>query len=116
MRATRQIWGTNYARLVSQTVFTLFFGGRDFAPKCIIDGVNIQDYLQGHYNAAMMRLADRVREAGDLLDECVIGWDSLNEPAEGMIGLLDLSSLPKSQALKCVAPLFPRFAGLCGSH
>jgi hypothetical protein len=48
----------------------------------------------------MMRLADRIREAGDLLDECVIGWDSLNEPAEGMIGLADLGSLPKSQALK----------------
>lgn len=95
-----QIWGTNYARLASQTVFTLFYGGRDFAPKCIIDGINIQDWLQNHHNDAMMRLADRIREAGDLLDECVIGWDSMNEPGEGMIGLQDLSSLPKSQALK----------------
>lgn len=44
----KMIWSTNYTRLVSQTMFTLFYGGRDFAPKAIIDGINIQDYLQGH--------------------------------------------------------------------
>lgn len=94
------IWGTNYARAASQTLFTLFFAGRDFAPKCIIDGVNIQDYLQSHYIAAVSHLAMRLRDAGGLLDECVIGWDSLNEPFEGLCGLEDITVVPKHQQLK----------------
>ena len=95
-----QIWSTNYQRLISQTIFTLFYGGRDFAPKCIIDGVNIQDYLQNHFNQAMYQLAIKIKEAGGLLEECVIGWDSMNEPSEGLIGYQDIGVIPKTQALK----------------
>jgi len=94
------IWGTNYTRAASQTLSTLFFAGRDFAPKCIIDGVNIQDYLESHYIAAVSHLAVRLREAGGLLDECVIGWDSLNEPFEGLCGLEDITVVPEHQQLK----------------
>ncbi|KAF9036887.1 glycoside hydrolase superfamily [Panaeolus papilionaceus] len=93
------IWSTNYGRLLCQTVFTLFFAGRDFAPKCVIDGVNIQDYLQGHFIEAFGALADRIREfeGGRLLDETVIGWDSLNEPYEGLCGWFDLNRNPTKQ-------------------
>ncbi|KAJ6551568.1 glycoside hydrolase family 5 protein [Mycena capillaripes] len=91
------IWSTNYGRLLSQTLFTLFFAGRDFAPRCVIDGKNIQDYLQSHYIEAMGQMADRIAAAGDLLDDCVIGWDSMNEPFEGLCGRLDLSTNPPAQ-------------------
>lgn len=93
-------WPTSYFRLPSLTVFTLFFAGRDFAPKCIIDGVNIQDYLQTHYRNAFAHFAERLRDAGGLLDECVIGWESMNEPSEGFIGFADLNYFPPEQSLK----------------
>ena len=93
------VWSTNYGRLLSQTVFTLFFAGRDFAPNCIIDGVNIQDYLQNHYIEACGQLADRIKafDNGSLFDECIIGWDSLNEPFEGLCEWEDLNTNPTKQ-------------------
>ncbi|KAF9540820.1 hypothetical protein CPC08DRAFT_471574 [Agrocybe pediades] len=100
------VWSTNYGRLLSQTIFTLFFAGRDFAPKCIIDGKNIQDYLQEHYIEACGQLADRIAAHDATLpadsperiyDTCVIGWDSLNEPFEGLVGWPDLNKNPEKQ-------------------
>lgn len=96
----KMIWTTNYTRLVCQVIFTLFFGGRDFAPKAVIDGRNIQDYLQDHFIGAYKHLAIRIDEAGDILDDVVIGWESMNEPNRGMIGWQDLTALPPEQKLK----------------
>ena len=96
----KMIWSTNYHRLAAATIFTLFFAGRDFAPKCIIDGKNIQDYLQSHFVNACAHLAKRIHEAGDLEDVVVMGWESMNEPNRGMTGHPDLSVIPKDQALK----------------
>ncbi|KAI0085925.1 glycoside hydrolase superfamily [Irpex rosettiformis] len=101
------IWSTNYGRLASQTLFTLFFAGRDFAPKCIIDGVNIQDYLQSHYIDAFGELADRIRDAGDLLDECILGWDTMNEPFEGFVGYPNLNAYPSEQTSTLKKGSFP---------
>lgn len=91
------IWSTNYGRLVSETIFTLFFAGKEYAPKCIIDKQNIQDYLQSHFIDAFGALADRIRDAGDLYDECIIGWDSMNEPAEGFCGYENLNTVAQEQ-------------------
>ncbi|KAG8865400.1 hypothetical protein FRB96_000290 [Tulasnella sp. 330] len=93
-------WPTSYFRLPALTVFTLFWAGRDYAPKCIIDGVNIQDYLQSHMAEAYGHLTDRIRDAGDLLDECVIGWENINEPNEGLLGADCLTGTLSHQTLK----------------
>ena len=96
----KMIWSTNYYRLAAATMFTLFFAGKDFAPKCIIDGVNIQDYLQSHFFKACAHLARRIHEAGDIENDIVFGWETLNEPNRGIIGNEDISVIPKEQALK----------------
>lgn len=96
----KMIWSTNYYRLAAATMFTLFFAGRDFAPKCIIDGVNIQDYLQDHFFKACAHLAQRIHEAGDIENDVVFGWETLNEPNKGIIGYEDISVIPKEQNLK----------------
>ncbi|KAE8448258.1 hypothetical protein EG329_009689 [Mollisiaceae sp. DMI_Dod_QoI] len=96
----KMIWSTNYTRLACQTIFTFFFGGRDFAPKCIIDGKNIQDYLQDHFIGALSHLARRIHEAGDVEDEIVIGWESMNEPNRGLVGWPDITVIPSEQKLQ----------------
>jgi len=81
----RMVWPTNYGKLAAGTMFTLFFAGRDFAPQCTVDGVNIQDYLQGHYINAVKAVALRLKGLPN-----VVGYDSLNEPSNGFIGEKDI--------------------------
>ncbi len=73
-------WSNNSIRFVNGTMWTLFFGGNDFAPSCKINGVNAQDYLQQHYIGAIKQVALRVKD-----NPYVIGFDSLNEPEQGWI-------------------------------
>ncbi|KAI5842444.1 glycoside hydrolase superfamily [Morchella snyderi] len=96
----KMIWSTNYQRLACLTIFTLWFAGRDFAPKCMINGVNIQDFLQDHFIAAVKHLAQRIHDAGDLEDCTVIGYESLNEPNRGLIGYQKLDEIPTQQKLQ----------------
>lgn len=96
----KMIWATNYSRLACQTIFTFFFAGRDFAPKCIIDGKNIQDYLQDHFINAVAHLAKRIHEAGDIEDEVVVGWESMNEPNRGLASWPDITTIPSEQKLQ----------------
>jgi len=80
----RMQWFSNHLRLACATMFTLFFGGDDFAPGVSIDGTPVQEYLQGHYIAAMREIALRLAKFPN-----VAGIDSLNEPGEGFIGIGD---------------------------
>lgn len=96
----KMIWATNYTRLACQVLFTLFFAGNDFAPKAIIDGIHIQDYLQSHFIAACKHLATRIKEAGGLEDVVVIGWESINEPNKGLVGIPDITAIPSEQKLQ----------------
>lgn len=96
----KMIWATNYTRLACQVMFTLFWAGRDFTPQAQIDGKNIQDYLQDHLINAIKHLALRIKEAGGLDQEVVIGWESMNEPNRGLVGLEDITKIPSEQKLQ----------------
>ncbi len=85
----RMIWPTNAFKLATATMFTLFFGGNDFAPAANVDGEPIQEYLQRHYIEAVRQVARRLRGL-----EPVVGYDTLNEPQPGYIGWKDLSAPP----------------------
>lgn len=111
----RMIWATNYTRLACQVLFTMFFGGKDFLPKCVIDGENIQTWLQGHFVGACKHLAQRIHEAGDLEGEVIIGYESINEPHKGLLGHPNLDSIPSEQKLQKGTSPTPFQAILTGS-
>jgi hypothetical protein len=79
------LWPSNETKLAAATMFTLFFGGDDFAPETQIEGESAQEYLQRHYVAALCQLARRLRDL-----PCVVGYDTLNEPLRGWLGWPDL--------------------------
>ena len=78
----RMVWLTNYGKLAAATMFTLFFGGNDFAPRTLIEGEPAQDYLQRHYIGAMKRVAERLQGLSN-----VVGYGVMNEPSSGYIGV-----------------------------
>jgi aryl-phospho-beta-D-glucosidase BglC (GH1 family) len=95
----KMIWYTNNSKLAAATMWTLFFAGNDFAPQLKVavaeggESLPIQDYLQQHFNAAMERVAIALQGMPN-----VIGFEYINEPASGYIGLEDLTA-PFTQAL-----------------
>ncbi|KZT59811.1 glycoside hydrolase family 5 protein [Calocera cornea HHB12733] len=109
------VWQTNGNRLAAATMFTLFFAGEEYAPGARVEGMNVQEYLQEHWIEAFGRLADAIAEVPELLDDCVLGWDSMNEcvfprwlrPGAGFIGLADLAAIPPTQSFKKYATPTP---------
>jgi PKD repeat protein len=81
------IWPTNHTKLAAATMYTLFFAGNEFAPNTKVDGVPVQEYLQSHYINAIKKVAERVADLPN-----VIGYDSMNEPGRGFIGLPNLDA------------------------
>jgi hypothetical protein len=77
----RMIWPTNGWKLAAATMYTLFFGGDDFAPGVTVGGEPIQQVLQRHYLDAARQVARRLRRYPH-----VVGYDVFNEPMPGFIG------------------------------
>jgi hypothetical protein len=76
-------WPSNYRLPANGIMWSLFFGGRWLTPDFSIDGLNVQDFLQGRYLGCVERMA---RWLAPLTH--VIGFDSLNEPSMGWHGQL----------------------------
>lgn len=74
-------WPLNYRLPVNGIMWTAFFAGKAYTPDWMIDGVNVQDYLQEHYFGAVTAVAQRVKHLPN-----VVGFDTLNEPGMGWIG------------------------------
>ena len=79
---------SHHHQLASGTMFTLFFGGRDFCPEFCINGSNIQDYLQTHFFRAIVKVAEVLRDEPN-----VLGFNAFDDASMGMLGCRDLSSL-----------------------
>ncbi len=82
----QMIWSTNATKLAAATMFTLFFGGTDLAPFTKIDGKSTQEFLQRHFIGSIQKLAESISDLPN-----VVGYDSMNEPVEGWIGIQDLN-------------------------
>jgi hypothetical protein len=74
-------WGANHRLPATGIMWTLFFTGKLFTPDFLIEGENVQDYLQSHYLGAMGAIAERLATMPH-----VLGFDTLNEPVHGWIG------------------------------
>jgi len=94
----QMIWPSNMTKLAAATMFTLFFGGNDFAPGTKIEGEPAQEYLQRHYINAIKQVAERLRGLPS-----VVGYDTLNEPLSGYISWEDLRQA-KAQIMMDVIP------------
>lgn len=81
------IWYTNNFKLAAANMFTLFFGGNQFAPQVKVqDTIPIQEYLQDHFINAMKQVALKLKDEPN-----VVGFEFLNEPSAGFIGVKDLN-------------------------
>ncbi|HMN59541.1 MAG TPA: cellulase family glycosylhydrolase, partial [Anaerolinea sp.] len=81
----RMIWPTNAHKLAAATMFALFFAGNDLAPNTLMHGEPAQEFLQRHYIASIRRLAHALRDLPN-----VVGFDTMNEPMRGYMGVDDL--------------------------
>ena len=94
----RMMWPSNYNRYAAATMFSLFFGGKTFAPHLYVEGENVQDWLQGRYIAAFRHCYRRLKNCA-----AIAGWGVMNEPHPGFIGCTNLA-----QAERPVMPVGPR--------
>ncbi|KIJ64803.1 glycoside hydrolase family 5 protein [Hydnomerulius pinastri MD-312] len=90
VEAERGIWPCGYQKLAAATMATCFWAGDTFAPKLKIPALNqeskpVQQYLQ---DAFLDMYALVAQTLGDL--DGVLGFEMMNEPHRGYIGLPSL--------------------------
>ena len=84
-------WPTNYGRLATATMFTLFFAGDVYAPNITVPdtgGETIQHHLRKHYAEFIKVVANALKDEVN-----VIGFETMNEPSNGFVGVDDLRDL-----------------------
>lgn len=92
-------WVGNYNRYGAAAMFTLFFGGNDFAPQLKVGATPVQEYLQSHFLEAFRQVALAVKDLPN-----VVGFGTLNEPGRGYIGLDNLTQIASSLFLTGASP------------
>jgi hypothetical protein len=83
-------WPSNYNRYAAATMFSLFFAGNHYASQVRVEGEPVQDWLQGHYIAAMRHAYRRLKNCS-----AIAGWGTMNEPHRGFVGHRNLDSPEK---------------------
>ena len=94
----KMLWPGNYNRYAAATMLSLFFAGLTYAPDLLIDGENVQDWLQNKYIAAFCHAQRRLKNC-----PAIFGWGVINEPQDGFIGYQNLARTERS-----VIPTGPR--------
>lgn len=79
----------SYDDYIEKTMFSLFWAGKKYAPDFLVEGDNIQEYLQNHYIAAMKHTARRIKDC-----KAVIGFGFMKDASKGFIGIQDISKIP----------------------
>ncbi|WP_332771184.1 glycoside hydrolase family 5 protein [Phenylobacterium sp.] len=74
-------WGSNYRLPANGIMWSLFWGGRLFTPDFMIEGENVQAFLQNRYLGCLDQVARRIAHLPN-----VLGFDTLNEPGVGYFG------------------------------
>ena len=84
----RMVWPTNYWKLVTATMFTLFFAGDEYANGQNVSGTDesLQHFLQRQYLSYLDAVAASLKNKKN-----VIGFGTMNEPNAGFVGVPDLN-------------------------
>lgn len=89
---------------MQNAMFTSFWSGKKITPHKLINGDNIQDYLQEHYIAAMKHTARRLKDC-----KTIVGFGIM---AEGQCGnLKEIEKLGLNFETDCLKPFQKDFIG-----
>ncbi|OZJ04839.1 hypothetical protein BZG36_02328 [Bifiguratus adelaidae] len=88
------LWPTNYIKLASATMFTVFWAGSTFCPKALFEGESVQEVLQRSFINCFSHLMSRLRHL-----EAIMGIEVMNEPHPGYIGLANIKAWDSTKNL-----------------